>query len=65
MMLWARIMGVSVKYATYTISAISTVGTAMLQNKSMLLPLVLCKKSRASASTGFKHSRSTRSVALL
>ena len=65
MMPCARIMGVSVKYAAYPMSTISTVGTAMLQNRSMLLPAVLCKKLRASSRTGFKHSRSTWSAALL
>ena len=65
MMLCARIIGVSVKCAAYTMSTISTVGTAMLQNRSMLLPVVLCKKLRASSSMGFKHSRNTWSTMLL
>ena len=59
MMFCNRIIGVSVKYAAYPMSTISTVGTEMLQNRSMLLPLVLCRNARASSRSGFRHSRNT------
>ena len=59
MMPFARIIGVSIKCDEWTMSTISTVGTAMLQNRSMLLPLVLCKNRRASSKMGFKHARNT------